>query len=242
MRPSIQLLITATLFLVAAVVLAATLQWGGLFLLVAAGVLFFVLLDLILLGTLGKVAFERELPGRFALNQDTEVNYAIQNQGKWPLRLRFFDGVPEECSYTSLPFVLPRLGGGKFVRSSYRVTFLQRGDLSIQPAHLEIRSRLGFWWQSRRVGEEAVAKVYPNYIPAMNYGLLATADRAELMGIVKPKNRGMSKEFHQLRDYQDGDAISQVDWKATSRFSRLITREYQEERDQTILLLSLIHI
>lgn len=46
----------------------------------------------------------------------------------------------------------------------------------------------------------------------------------------------MSKEFHQLRDYQDGDGLSQVDWKASSRFNRLITREYQEERDQTILL------
>ena len=95
---------------------------------------------------------------------------------------------------------------------------------------------LGFWWQCRRIGEPEVVKVYPNYVPALNYGLLATADRAELMGIVKPKNKGMSKEFHQLRDYQEGDAIAQVDWKATSRFSRLITREYQEERDQTILL------
>ena len=150
--------------------------------------------------------------------------------------MRFFDGLPEDCSYEALPFDLPKLKPKQHLSSSYRVTFLRRGDLLISPGYLEIRSLLGFWWRNRRVGEEAVVKVYPNYVPALNYGLLATADRAELMGIVKPRNRGMSKEFHKLRDYQEGDGVSQVDWKATSRFNKLITREYQEERDQTILL------
>ena len=237
MRPSARLLIIIAVLFVFSVVVAFVGQWTTAFLLLAAGVAFIALLDIILLGMQGRVAFERVLPARFALKQSTEVHYTLQSYGRLPLRIRFFDGLPEECSYENLPFEIPPLCNKQSAQSSYRVTFLHRGDLTISPAHLEIRSLLGLWWQSRRVGEEEVAKVYPNYVPALNYGLLATADRAELMGIVKPKNRGLSKEFHQLRDYQDGDAISQVDWKATSRFSRLITREYQEERDQTILLI-----
>ena len=235
-RPSVQFVLCSVALFVAAIILAFGGQWSGLFLFVAVGLAFVALLDLIFLGLLGKVDFAREWPPRFALNENAEVSYVLKNQGRLPLRLRFFDGLPEECSYEGFPYEVPRLKGGGFIRTSYRVTFLKRGDLVVDPAYLEVRSLLGFWWRSRRVGDGEVARVYPNYVPALNYGLLATADRAELMGIVKSKNRGMSKEFHQLREYQDGDMISQVDWKATSRFNALITREYQEERDQTILL------
>lgn len=44
-------------------------------------------------------------------------------------------------------------------------------------------------------------------------------------------------EFAQLREYREGDAMRQIDWKATLRVGRMISREYQEERDQRILLL-----
>ncbi|GHC51485.1 DUF58 domain-containing protein [Roseibacillus persicicus] len=236
MRPTVQLVSLSAALLVLAIVVVFVSSLQMVFLLLAALFGFVVLLDIILLSLQGEVAFRRDLPSRFALKQETEVPYVLQNHGKVSLRLRFFDGLPEECSYQSLPFILPKLAPRQHVQSSYRVTFLHRGDLRIAPSYLEVRSLLGLWWRSRRVGEEAIAKVYPNYVPALNYGLLATADRAELMGIVKPRNRGMSKEFHQLRDYNEADSVSQVDWKATSRFNRLITREYQEERDQTILL------
>lgn len=236
MRPSGQLVVCTTVFLVAAIAVAVLKAGGLIFVLLASVAAFVVLLDAILLLLPVRIAFQRELPARFALKQDTEVKYVLQNCGRLAVRARFFEGLPEECSYQSLPFELPKLKPGQHVSASYRVTFLKRGDLPLSTGHLEIRSLLGFWWRSRRIGEEEVARVYPNYVPALNYGLLATADRAELMGIIKPRNRGMSKEFHQLRDYNEGDSISQVDWKATSRFKRLITREYQEERDQTILL------
>jgi uncharacterized protein (DUF58 family) len=43
-------------------------------------------------------------------------------------------------------------------------------------------------------------------------------------------------EFHQLREYRQGDAQRAIDWKATSRTQRLIAREYEEEKDQRVLL------
>jgi len=65
---------------------------------------------------------------------------------------------------------------------------------------------------------------------------LAMDNRADQMGIVKKNRVGMSKEFHQLRDYQLGDMLSQVDWKATSKRVSLVSREYQDQRDQTVIL------
>jgi len=236
MRPSVRLLVVASLLFIAAVVVVLVGEGEGVLMLGSIGVLFCSLLDALSFFLMGEVVFRRDLPARFALKSSTSVPYFLKNLGRLPLRVRFFEGLPEDCAYESLPFDLPKLKSKQHLSASYRVTFLKRGDLSIAPGYLEVCSLFGLWWRSRRVGEEEVVKVYPNYVPALTYGLLATADRAELMGIVKPRNKGMSKEFHQLRDYQDGDAVAQIDWKATSRFNRLITREYQEERDQTILL------
>ena len=40
-----------------------------------------------------------------------------------------------------------------------------------------------------------------------------------------------------MREYREGDTLRQIDWKATARTTRLISREYQDERDQQVVLL-----
>jgi len=61
MRPAARLLILTTLLLVAAVVVAFVANWASVFVLVSVGLLFFVVLDLVLLLLVGEVGFQREL-------------------------------------------------------------------------------------------------------------------------------------------------------------------------------------
>src|SRR3712207_7396089 len=42
--------------------------------------------------------------------------------------------------------------------------------------------------------------------------------------------------FRSLRDYVPGDELRHVSWAATARRGKLTTRQYQIERDQTILI------
>ena len=49
--------------------------------------------------------------------------------------------------------------------------------------------------------------------------------------------RGGAWEFESLRDYAIGDDIRTIDWKATARHSRLIVRNHQAERNQTLIIL-----
>ncbi|MGQ0658030.1 MAG: DUF58 domain-containing protein [Chromatiales bacterium] len=51
------------------------------------------------------------------------------------------------------------------------------------------------------------------------------------------RRRGEGLEFHQLREYRGGDSLRQIDWKATSRQRKLVSREYQDERDQHVFFL-----
>ncbi len=48
------------------------------------------------------------------------------------------------------------------------------------------------------------------------------------------KGRGM--EFAQVREYAPGDDIRTIDWNVTARFGKPFVREYQEERELTVIL------
>ena len=48
--------------------------------------------------------------------------------------------------------------------------------------------------------------------------------------------RGEGRDFESLRDYVRGDEMRHISWTATARRGKLITRQYQMERDQTILV------
>jgi len=57
------------------------------------------------------------------------------------------------------------------------------------------------------------------------------------MGIVRRARAGASQDFQQLRDYRDGDPLARIDWKASSRRQLLISRSYQEQRNQSVVFL-----
>jgi len=49
--------------------------------------------------------------------------------------------------------------------------------------------------------------------------------------------RGRGLNFEEIRRYQMGDDIRQIDWKATARMRKTFSRVYTEERERTTLLL-----
>ena len=49
------------------------------------------------------------------------------------------------------------------------------------------------------------------------------------------KGRGM--EFDEVREYQPGDEVRDIDWNVTARFGRPFTKKFVEERELTVMLL-----
>src|SRR6185437_518491 len=48
---------------------------------------------------------------------------------------------------------------------------------------------------------------------------------------------GEGTDFMQLAEYRAGDAVRHIDWKATLRVGKPVVREFQDERDQCVMLL-----
>jgi uncharacterized protein (DUF58 family) len=49
--------------------------------------------------------------------------------------------------------------------------------------------------------------------------------------------RGRGTDFEDLREYVPGDAVADIDWKATARAGRPLVRRYRAERNNNLLLL-----
>ncbi len=206
------------------------LEWGFF------GVLLLALLDFILSRRLPPVEIERELPGNLAVDKWTPVKIRIRHQFTQATRIRIFDGVPGSSDYQNLPLNID-LQPNKTSSSEYLLRPLERGPLQIMPSHIEFNSPLGLWNIRYQTGAVGSAKVFPDFVAIANYAILATENHTSQMGIRKKQRRGEGMEFHQLREYRQGDSLRQLDWKATSRRQKLIARDYQDERDQQIVLM-----
>ncbi|MCP3899452.1 MAG: DUF58 domain-containing protein [Desulfobacteraceae bacterium] len=113
----------------------------------------------------------------------------------------------------------------------------KRGNMEFKGIDLIVLSRFGLWWKKHFVESEVAIKVFPNFRAIKKYALLATDNRLSQIGIKQKQRRGQGNDFHQLREYRSGDSFRKIEWNATSRYLKLISKEYQDERDQQIVFL-----
>jgi len=198
--------------------------WGA-----GAAIALLALADAWALQRLGPFELERAVPGALSVGVDHEVKLELANRGRAQARLRVFDHFPAEAEVRGLPREL-RLEPGERARQRAQPVAEAR-------AELQLRSPLGLWRRRLRLGPEQELRVFPNFRTVSRYELLAAANRTGALGIRRRPRRGEGLAFHQLREYRAGDTLRQIDWKATARLHRAVSREYEEERDQQIVFL-----
>ncbi|MFZ5722599.1 MAG: DUF58 domain-containing protein [Pseudomonadota bacterium] len=177
---------------------------------------------------------QREIPHAFPLGHWRE--YVLELASDVPLACEVFDLFPDSADSEGLPARV-RLQPGHAARITARLRFHRRGDHRLPGAHVRYGGPLGLVHCRRTVEAPATVRVYPDFAAVARYALMATDNRLSQLGIRRRQRRGEGLEFRQLREYRAGDALRQVDWKATSRLRKLVSREYQDERDQQIVFL-----
>lgn len=184
----------------------------------------------------GPLQLQRRLPAALALGVSHEVVLAIDNPGPLRLSLDLHDhpdtrlghsGLPQRCQVDAASQLLVR----------YRLHPGQRGGMVFQPAEIRVATPWGLAEHRRRVGPSETLRVYPDFAQVSRYAWLAGDRRLVEIGIKSHTQRGEGTDFKELAEYRPGDDIRHVDWKATLRFSRPIVREYQDERDQSVMFL-----
>jgi uncharacterized protein (DUF58 family) len=183
-----------------------------------------------------RVRLTRGLPPAFAIGVTRPVALSLACEGPLPWRCELYDGADGSLVTTGLPrsLVLP---GNARVDTTYTAVPARRGLVTFAPADVRVRSRWGLCELLLRIGPSDTRRVYPDFAQIARYAWLAGDRRLQEIGIKTYQLRGEGTDFKQLAEYRVGDAVRHIDWKATLRVNRPIVREFQDDRDQSVLLL-----
>ena len=181
-------------------------------------------------------AMTRRLPAAFAIAARRSVLLAITTEGPEAWHCELHDHADSSLVTEGLPMQLV-LPGAKSVEAAYTVTPTRRGEVTFAPADVRVRSRWGLCELLERLGRHEVRRVYPDFAQVARYAWLAGDRRLQEIGIKSYQQRGEGTDFKQLSEYRVGDSVRHLDWRATLRLGKPIVREFQDERDQCVLLL-----
>lgn len=236
MLPSKQLVYVLLAWFVGAILVSIWPGYTGVWKSASVVLWIIICIDLLYVLTTPRLEIERQVLPALSLGTWTPVQLVIHNHSNMRLHIRIYDHYPEHCEQQHLPLAVT-LQKRNWAQLEYQIQPTRRGPCQFTAVQYRIRSMLGFWLRNRLQPNVTDVRVYPNFASIMKYSLLATENRAAQMGVLKKRRRGEGLEFHQLREYREGDPFRQIDWKATARLRKLISRDYQEERDQQILFL-----
>ncbi len=183
------------------------------------------------------VRITREFSGRFAVGAETEVHINVQNGQPHPLSLVIKDEYPPQMKLSGLREANLQVDGQTSAALVYGLTPPKRGRFEFGQIAVRFLSQFNLVWCETLVGDAVTAvKVYPNMRRAREAELKALGARSLVSSHRKTSWRGEGREFESLRDYVRGDELRHISWSATARRGKLTTRQYQIERDQTILI------
>ena len=244
MKPSRLLLIWLAILLAIGIVLGAlqaldvevpssllSINWGLLLALFALS-----LLDALRLKRLPSPRVQRQMPGSLALGRWSEIRLDVEHDLDQPLTIQLFDHVPDGLSHENLP-LSTELQPGQRSLIGYRLRPLKRGHFTFEICELNLPSPFGLWSGKRLLNITDHTRVYPDFARLYGGQLLAVDNWLSQLGVRQRQRRGQGMEFHQLREFREGDSLRQIDWKATARHRTPIAREYEDERDQQIVFM-----
>jgi len=218
----------------------AVLGWsspGYLYLVVALDLLLFALAFGSLLLTPPATAFvaRREHEPVLSVRTQNRIVLRVSYRGKVPIHVTLRDEPPQEFNVDRRVFS-GELIPGREEDFSYHVMPHYRGDYSFREVFIRVPAPLGLVLRTYRLPMSSKVSVYPNMLALRRFDLLRRRGHLREIGIRRATLKGVGNEFESLREYIVGDEVRKIDWKASARRGKMIVRQYEAERSQSVIL------
>jgi uncharacterized protein (DUF58 family) len=184
----------------------------------------------------GRIRVLREVAEVLSVGAPNPVVLRLLNRSRVTVDVELMDETPRPGQVGDLPLRL-QLRPWKELDATYHYTPSRRGRKQFDAVHLRYASRLGLWTVLARQPLVSAVRVYPDIRAVRGFDLLARRNRLAELGLKFWRIRGQGGEFERLREYRREDERRHIDWKATAKHQRLISREYTVERNQNLLVL-----
>ena len=204
-----------------------------------------VLLTLLLTGAvLADVVFiprdalqvKRVVPPVLRQSQPFPVELTLLNQGETPAWFQIIDSPPVEFS-DSRKMIVIRLPPRQQIVQTYTSKSYRRGRFEFGSVFYRITGPLGLIQRQGKIDLPQTVYVLPDVTGESSRDLQLALAGALQAGRRKAPRRGEGREFESLREHQHDDDFRHIDWKASAKRGKLISRQYETERDQRLMLL-----
>ncbi len=183
------------------------------------------------------VSVTREPLPALSVGHTGEVTYRWTNPSRRPARLRVREVRPDILGGSQAPRSVT-IPPGAAARETVPVVPVRRGRATAGTGGF-VLDRLGPLGLGRHRTWLALpwdVVVYPPLVSVRLRASVADALRRRDAGMKPIRQLGEGRLFESLREWVPGDDIRHIDWKATARRRKVITRQYEAERRQQVLL------
>jgi uncharacterized protein (DUF58 family) len=177
------------------------------------------------------VSAEVETAPRAFLGREQAAAYAFHNRSSRPLAVEYAPVTPlgVEPIGNNTRKVLAPPGGVE--RDPFMLLAVRMGPQSWPVVPARLLGPLGLAWWSRELRPSLQIAVAPDTLVRAR-----GRPRGNPAGARPRRVIGAGSELHQLREYVQGDSLARIDWKATARARRLVTREFSEDQHLDVLV------
>ena len=194
-----------------------------------------VLADVVLIPR-DTLAVKRRVPAVLKQAQLFQVELTLVNQGDKAAIFEILDSPPSEFT-GSAKLINVRLPPKREMVETYSLKSFRRGNFTFGAVFYRITGPFGLTQRQGRHDLPQAVQVLPDMTGEGSRDLQVALAGAFHAGRRKVARRGEGSEFESLREHQHDDDFRQIDWKASARRGKLISRQYETERDQRLMIL-----
>ncbi len=173
---------------------------------------------------------------RIAVGTEADVRLLVKNEGSALGLVELLDRLPPELVLAGgTNHAVVSLGPGESVELAYTVRPLLKGDYAVGPLRIRSLDALGLGAEDGAAAPATPIVVAPA-MESLARANLGPRRTRPWFGHVTSRHIGAGSEFWGIREYVPGDDVRRVNWKASARFDRLYSNEYQGERSGDVII------
>jgi uncharacterized protein (DUF58 family) len=178
----------------------------------------------------------RLAPGQLHVDTPQRIGWIVENRADVPLSLELADRTPQGALVSPPTLKLHAPARSRTI-VEYEMVPTERGMAVFGDLDYRVRGPLGLAWSQKRLPARLELRCLPQLANAKAAELAARRALLRQAGSHRYRWRGAGTSFESLREYSTQDDIRWVDWKATARLSRPISRNFEVERHQQVMVL-----
>jgi len=168
--------------------------------------------------------------------QSFRVELTLVNQSETAALFQIVDSPPVDFTGPSQTITVRLLPKRETVQA-YSLKSYRRGTFSFGAVFYRTSGPLGLIQRQGKIDLPQSVQVLPDISGEGSRDLQLALAGAFRAGRRKVARSGEGGEFESLREHQRDDDFRHIDWKASAKRGKLISRQYETERDQRLMIL-----